>query len=392
MSDSDTPATDDDFLDQVVLGDADDDHGDDDGEYGLELDDAQANEVRTIFFTTLPQYLEPIEEMIDQLFSGGSREELCPPLLGALSSIGAAAARIGIESVREPLERLQDEVGQLMDLEGEPGAVVQLRIETAAAALRELTLEPDDDDEDAAAKRAEPRGPTIFAAAQQLSGIDRRALEKLTAAGVVTLAQLRMAEAREVAAVTGLPLAEVETLIARLLSADSPAERTGAPGAPGDLRAQLRLRIGQRVEAEAELEEARARLLRTRAHNTQLEPVLEQLERRREQLRGRVAAVRERLSARLELLGDLRRQQAELEREGERVHGQLEAARAELRALRDARNGAELSYRRCAEQLSALSDQVRKLCDSTPQVRTSRTSTEYSTPPSQRDPADGHAQ
>ena len=46
---------------------------DEGGADGLELDDQQANEIRNIFLTTLPQYLEPVEEMLDQLFELGRR-------------------------------------------------------------------------------------------------------------------------------------------------------------------------------------------------------------------------------------------------------------------------------------------------------------------------------
>ena len=39
-------------------------HADDDSGSQLEIDDFQSNEIRQIFLTTLPDYLEPVRQMV----------------------------------------------------------------------------------------------------------------------------------------------------------------------------------------------------------------------------------------------------------------------------------------------------------------------------------------
>ena len=66
----------------------------------------------------------------------------------------------------------------------------------ALGQLTALTVDP--------SAPAKPRAQTIIAAFKHVEGIDRAVLEKLTAAGLVTVDQIEMARPDEIAAVTGL--------------------------------------------------------------------------------------------------------------------------------------------------------------------------------------------
>jgi hypothetical protein len=85
----------------------------DDAGDGLEIDARQSEEIRRIFGTTLPQYLEPVEEMVQQILTEKPAEETVDALLGTLSSLGQAASRVGFEEVVVQLERFRETVAGL---------------------------------------------------------------------------------------------------------------------------------------------------------------------------------------------------------------------------------------------------------------------------------------
>jgi len=75
---------------------------------GLEIGEDQAQEIKGIFLTTLPQYLEPVEQMIDQLFAARDAEtgDGWQALSATLSSLSAAASRIGFDDIMNGLDRM----------------------------------------------------------------------------------------------------------------------------------------------------------------------------------------------------------------------------------------------------------------------------------------------
>ncbi len=65
-------------------------------------------DIERVFLATLPQYLEPVEHMIDQLFAGGASDDgdRWQALAATLSSLRAAASRIGATHVAVGLDRM----------------------------------------------------------------------------------------------------------------------------------------------------------------------------------------------------------------------------------------------------------------------------------------------
>lgn len=196
----------------------------DDGEHGLELDDQQSAEIRRIFGTTLPQYLQPVEEMVAQVLDKPDDIETAVALSSTLQSLGAAATRMGFDEVRQRLEAIGELVEELQQPEGREAAELQAAIEANLALLKKVAGTMSDADLAA----ADSGSPTIFSVLKDSEAVDEAALRKLSAAGVVTVDQLRMARPDEIAAVSGLS-AETVSEVLFLLSgdgADEGAERS----------------------------------------------------------------------------------------------------------------------------------------------------------------------
>ena len=199
MSPDDDDDDDESFLDILEEGVYADDEGD-----GLELDESQAREIRHVFLTTLPQYLEPVEQMLEQLLADGADAGVLDALETTLSSIGAAAARLGIEDICDALEIIGEQVTQLheqgwSDPELRRAVMASLRrIERIAAGTvgDSIALEGE--------LPEKKRGETLVTAFRDIEGIDPSALQRLTAAGIVSVDQLQMARPHEIVAVSGL--------------------------------------------------------------------------------------------------------------------------------------------------------------------------------------------
>jgi hypothetical protein len=69
--------------------------------------------IEAIFLTALPHYLEPVEQMVDQLFAGREEEgsDGWRALLATLTSLSAAATRIGCDAVAAGLDRMAARAG-----------------------------------------------------------------------------------------------------------------------------------------------------------------------------------------------------------------------------------------------------------------------------------------
>jgi hypothetical protein len=343
------------FLDHVLMKDGAES---DDGEYGLELDASQAEEVRQIFFTTLPQYLEPIEQMLDQLFAGDQiAQDLCTTLITTVSSIAAAAARIGVPNALERLERMQDALLQLVDHAGAPPLRVRDTVLQELLALRALT--------GSAPAPTATRSQTIVAAFQHLKGIDRSVLEKLTAAGLVTVDQIEMAEPREIAAVTGLPMPVVQQLIAALLGAGAAASvpEPNSDDAGASLEAELRARLGALVDAEAALQEAQATLSRLQSIKAGLQRELSAAVAERDGMRAQFEAARTRLGARLGEVAKVESERSAAQRELATVEGALQRTRAYVTNLSQEQRAARAAYTHCAQELTSIAGRVRRLVE-----------------------------
>jgi hypothetical protein len=245
---------------------------------GLEIGEDQAEEIKRIFLVTLPQYLEPVEQMIDQLFAGreGETGDGWQALVATLSSLSAAAARIGFDDIRVGLDRMSDLVGRA-DAGSAPG---ELRVQLLAELGRIRTV---------ATGTAEPApragGQTVLAALRELGAVDEHVLQRLTTAGLVTVDQLLMADTDEVVAVTGLETEVVEGVLDALSRRSRPAAPSATAGenvvemqlGEDALRTQLGRKLRALVELEAGTEELRAEVARLRAGAAELAAQLEGL-------------------------------------------------------------------------------------------------------------------
>jgi hypothetical protein len=326
---------------------------------GLELDGLQADEIRQIFLTTLPEYLEPVRQMVQALFSSASGDpDIRKALTTTLKSIADAAGRVAVEDVRLAAERLREEIILLEAGDGsanEHGPVLEA-LERLTQIARPST------------SQATPRSPsagsgrTLVAAFRNLEGVDGAALEKLTAAGLVTVAQVRMAEPQEIVAVTGLDRTTVDRIVrgirAQRSESANPARADVGPAADDALERELR----SQVEVELSIEELRGEVMRLRLRVESLRGELRSVAARRDQLRGALGEARDHVGRRLGLLGSAKAHNEQLARQLASARGTLERARQRATDLERARGIAEEEYfeltrniAECAQRVSRLS-------------------------------------
>lgn len=346
----------DDFLLDEFESDDDATAEDPDGS-GLELGAAQAEEIRRIFMTTLPQYLEPLEELMEQALAQSPPEAaIIDTLAATVASILTAARRIGVGEIADSLVEMQVLIEELAV--SDPDEVAdELR-----GTLRKIKERSGATDGPSGASQ------TIVAALGAAEGLDTGILESLTAAGLLTVSQLRMARKHEIVAVTGLPVESVDALLGAL--GIELEERARTPGVAsrredGELERHLRAQ----VEAEDALVQARAEVQRVRGR---LETVTQEIERAEvttSGLRSREAEARARgadlLEARArahETLATLEAKRADLE---ERV---LSARQRLLRLDRDRERVAD-EQEALRDRLSELGERVRLLLATADEVR-----------------------
>lgn len=328
----------DDLTEDILPVEADD--GEDSDADGLELDERQSNEIRQIFGTTLPQYLQPVEEMIQQIIANPeSRAATVQAFVGTVSSLSAAASRMGFEDVYRILERLSARVGQIGDDDGRVPEEIREAILFDLEEIKELAAGLGGDQPAPASDGAPSR--TIFSALGAVSGLEDAVVQKLCAAGLVTVEQLRLARPGEVAAVTGLP----DAVVARVMRAvqdeavADDAERAAAedddvlalPIEGGNLQTQLKQRLAAQVDVEAAVDEMRAEVQRMRANIAELRHELSRVEQRRTELRTALRSINDVLGDRVTALGRVRSNRAELAQRAEAAERAL--AREEDRVL-----------------------------------------------------------
>jgi hypothetical protein len=336
------------LADEVLLEET---AGDDDGSVGLELDARQATEIRQIFLTTLPDYLAPVRQMVEQMMAAPDGDgELERALTKTLSSIAAAAKRVGIEDVHDRMETLREDV-LLLSGSAEPEDGLRERISIALSTLDELAG-------GAPQSAAAPgRSETIVSAFGAIRGIDPSAPEKLMAAGVVHVEQLLRADPGEVAAVSGLAVAMVEKIVAALverrLAPDPPA-----PDPPESERDPLYGLIEKQVENELALDEMRADALQLRLGVRRLREEFSRVDARRVCQREAIAEAKRAIAERLAVLTRVEERKASVERELQEVHQELERRALRVEALQAERRGVIDEHGRLEKEVAALSRRV----------------------------------
>lgn len=383
--------------DEFVLEEHSGESADDTVASGVELDSFQAKEIRQIFLTTLPDYLEPVSQMLKQVLSvAEGHQQARGALQTTLSSISTAAARVGINDVCDAIEVIRDHLLALED-EPQPDARTQRMLWDAFGALEEIAGS-------ASRRGGGPSAQTIVSAMQHVQGIDKSVLERLTAAGLVTVDQLRIADPGEVVAVTGLDRPTVDRLLELLLkeSADSaaqpeseaprapaPAEPSedgngraeGAPAASVEAPAKLPVeapnhderelnagapslpkgledKLRAQVEIEVSLDDLRAQILRTRLAIATAKERKKAAEHQRNRLESRLSDMRGRLGSKLSRLTSARLEQVKLERMRAEQKQALEDA---ARRIADLQRECEALDTERKQLADAISNLVRKI-------------------------------
>ncbi len=317
---------------------------------GLELDAQQAGEIKSIFLTTLPQYLEPVAEMLDQLFADASNAEAQTTLHATLASLTTAAARIGVEEARKRLQGMCDLVASVDNTPGPVAAELQEQLQWQLAELRRLSQGD---------APLEDRSPTLVSVLSGHEAIDGGVLRRLTAAGVVTVEQMLMARPDEVVAVSGLDAATVQRILAVLAERRAGASPASAPPArppqasppqasptpsadnvvelrldEQSLRTQLEAALKGRVDTEAAYTELLGEVQHRRQRSAELRRSAEMAGRRASELRRQLEIAERELQASAAQLRDLRRQRDERKVQREALDEQIRVQEGRILDLR----------------------------------------------------------
>lgn len=366
-------------LDDVFLED-----GEDPGEggNGLALDASQAQEIRGVFLASLPQYLDPVAEMAGQLFAASEPDEdTLRALATTLGSIAAAAERIGVGDVHAKVIELQALVEAIDGGDFPVGDEVRSGIEDVLGSIRRIA---DPDATAATLVSADGTSGTIVAAVARIPEIDKSVLEKLTAAGLVSVDQLRQARPDEIVAVSGLPPSVVRRLLDALVERplDSPAQtespgdefdepeielgpRIPTPGPDVPLSERIQAVLGAHVDREAAHDRILAQVQRARGHVSRLRREVAAARGRRDVLRLARADLDDEVAERFEVLAELRAQREQLERALARDEGQLAGIRGRVASLQQGAAQVQERHREYAERVTRMRGGVARLLQAT---------------------------
>ncbi|HEY3357052.1 MAG TPA: hypothetical protein VGQ83_27630 [Polyangia bacterium] len=321
---------------------------------GLELDERQIEEMRGIFATSLPQYLDPLEELCHQLLGGGGAE-VHASFLAAAGSLREAAEKMSFAAVSDNLRRLEEAVAQL-PLVG--GAAVD---RDGREAVLELILDLRQISEDLGAAHDAVKGRPLVERLAGMPGASETAA-RLARAGLVLDAQLEGARPDEIAAVSGLGRDQVARVLAWLRGEPpEPASEPAAAPAAVPVAAFAPAPTGDRDAGVPDEED------RLAGEVAALAAATERLGARLDEVRVDAARARARVGA---LRDERARLGAELERvrhagtELDRWLAESTGLRAQLLAQRDlytaARRDAEHRLSRRRQQLEDLTQALHR--------------------------------
>lgn len=314
--------------------------GDDEEAGGLELKGAQAEELRQIFLTTLPQYVEPLRELIEQVLAQEEVEESLLATLGTtVSSILDAADRIGVEDAARPLRVMRDLVTKLAVLEPDD--------------VRDEILEMLSEIEGLSGSTGSERSATIVSALQSAEGLDPSTLERLTAAGLLSVSQLESAKKHEIVAVTGLPEDAVDALLV--------AVGLQSPTAPSEVDSELEGYLREQVAAEAALVTDRAEVQHLRRRVECLTNDIADAVGQRQKLEEQERESTLRVAAAVREGADAREAVRQLGVRREELEGRARAVRERIQGLTGAREVRERQTTHQHETLVVLRQRVRRL-------------------------------
>jgi hypothetical protein len=338
---------------------------------GLELDDSQQDEIRLIFLTSLPQYLEPVDQMVEQVFSGQDKNQDAKKTLNTtLASISEAAERLGINDVSASVERVREE---LLLLDDDNAAEVEKVVQQELANIKSIASGG------GAAPPAAASGEkaqTLFVALKGAPGVDSAVLERLTSAGLVTVDQLKMARFDEIVAVTGLDAEQVKTVLAALgHEGPMPADRAAPPAARSTsdseldrVEADLARTLNTQLEEEEQLAALRVEILRASELFEGLQQALVVAERNQERMHRSFSDSCDRLADRIEVLCKARARVEEQKRQKQAQEESLERLRDEVHALDSEERRAHNEHTKLSQRMDALVESVEQML--TPSRRT----------------------
>ena len=295
---------------------------------GLEREERQLQEMRTIFATSLPQDHDPHDEMCRQLLGGTAGPEVVGTLRSATESLRQAAEKMSFHAVADLLGRLEEAVDEDPPLGA--GEVPRERREQILANLLDLRQIA----EDFGGVQERIRGTPLV---ECLGGLPGAAdiVARLARAGLVLDVQLQGARPDEIAAVSGLSRAAVGEVLDWLRRGGPPA---ATPAAPDPTEAGARLHATSSPDADAPADAVEALLA-----------ALERLALRLEETRQDIQARR----GRIRILEAERAQQEQEHERGRAAHEELErwlAASSEVRARLQAQRDLYATALRDAEQ------------------------------------------
>jgi hypothetical protein len=320
---------------------------------GLETDDRQAAEIRSIFGTAFPQYLQPVEEIVEQILSGQGDEESASALGGMLTSLMEASSRMGFDNVHDLLDRLNGRITQIESTaDTEAAREIREDIINTMFDLKELA--------DSMSGSSEPaeRQQTIISALKNKPGIGQLVLRRLSAAGLVTVDQLRMGRPDEIAAVAGIDLEIVHQILRVIDGEGTPA---GMPAQVETLHEQVLEHLRREVDTQASVDELKAdlRSLRSRIaeHRTELALLEEALTKKRSALQS----YSKQTAANAETLDELTADRDQLNRRLSRSEDTVRDKQQELESLRRERQQLEQETANLCRAVGGLVDRLGRI-------------------------------
>lgn len=184
---------------------------------GLVLDEDESSELQGIFATIFPQYLVPIEELIQQILDGQVSAEIVDGLRAAIGPLISAAKSIGVIKIEEVLQEFKSTIDGIdteaaIDDDARDGLIdVFYRLKELVHTLSDPDVPGESDSDETGASARRPRPETIRGGrgdfVKRLGAVDGVAaadVQRILAAGVSSAEQVLGATADEIAAVAGI--------------------------------------------------------------------------------------------------------------------------------------------------------------------------------------------
>ncbi len=173
-------------------------------ENGLELDESESQQLREVFSTIFPQYLEPLEELLTDLFEGQASSDLLEGIRAAVSPLLGAAESIGVATLTTRLQEFRavvDSIPADAPLSEAHRGHIEDAFANLKAAVQSLGSQDTPPKPEAPATEAKSGFVARLSAVDGVSGAE---VQRMLAAGISSAEHVKGATVDEIAAVTGL--------------------------------------------------------------------------------------------------------------------------------------------------------------------------------------------